>query len=186
MDKKTVRKAVLDALSQMSEEMRRVEDCKIYENVVKLDSYRNAETIFLYISVSHEADTRRIAEHALQEGKRIAVPRCVERGIMYAVVLNSLEELVPDRFGIPSAPSSSCIIDPEELDLILVPAIAFDRKGNRLGRGGGYYDRYLAHVPGTVQTVGICRALQLLQEISADKLDIPVQYVVTPDEIYRR
>lgn len=185
MDKKTLRETVLAALSQASEEMRHAEDCKIYENVVKLDLYHDAKTVFLYISVAHEADTRRIAEHALNAGKRIAVPRCTGRGIMHAVELHSLDELVPDRFGIPSAPGDRRIVEPEELDLILVPAVAFDRKGNRLGRGGGYYDRYLARVPDSVKTVGICRAAQLLCEISADALDIPVQCLVTPDCVYR-
>ena len=183
MDKAALRRQVQERLATMDAQARNLEDCKIYENIVKLERYQKAKTIFLYISVEHEADTRRLAADALRAGKRVAVPRCTGKGIMDAVLLHTMDELRPDKFGIPSAPADARVIAPEMLDFILVPGVAFDPMGNRLGRGGGFYDRYLARTPGHVFTVGVCRAAQLVEEIAMSALDIPVACVVAPDGV---
>lgn len=183
MYKKECRKQVLCALAKMSDDERIREDCKIYDNVVKLEEYKRAETIFAYISVGVEADTRKLVADALSKGKRVAIPRCIGTGIMHAVQILSLSELVPDKYDIPSAPKDNPIVPSYELDMILVPGVAFDRGGRRLGRGGGYYDRYLAKISETVCTVGICHSPQLVEKVVCDVHDKQVNYVVTPDEI---
>ena len=183
MDKKLLRSEILEKLAQMSDANRADEDLKIFDNIVKSDVFKRAQTVFMYISVGHEADTRRIAEYALSQGKCVAIPRCIGQGIMHAVEIKSLAELVPDKYDIPSAPAQARIVNPHELDLVLVPAVAFDKVGNRLGRGGGYYDRYLEKIPKETVTMGICRAAQLLCEIPSASHDIPVDYVVSPKGI---
>lgn len=186
MDKKAMRKMILAKIKNISEQDIKISNCKILNNILQLDVYTTAHTIFVYISVAYEVDTYRLISHALENGKRIVIPRCERGGIMDAVQLTSVNDLVPDRFGIPSAPSDSAIISPDEIDLIVVPAVAFDKYGNRLGRGGGYYDRYLARLPKYVSTVGVCREIQMVDDIDMDKHDHDVDIVVTELKVYSK
>ena len=98
---------------------------------------------------------------------------------MQAYAITSLEDLEPDKYGIP-APKTSCrAVDREEMDLILVPGLCFDSRGNRLGQGGGYYDRYLEDFDGN--TIGLCREYYFQINLPREPLDAFVRVVLTEE-----
>ena len=168
---------------EISDDYIRMSNEGIFKNVISMPEYQNSGNVFAYLSVGYEADTRKIIEHALENGKKVALPLIVSDGIMEARVISSLTELESGRFDIPAPTADSEILYPNELDMIIVPAAAFDLEGRRLGKGGGYYDRYLAGTKAF--TVGLAREEMLLEEIPMEEHDINVKCVVTEKRIAR-
>ena len=156
-------------------------DSGIYKNVTSLSEYANARSIMLYHSVGKEPDTLLIAESALESGKTVAFPYCYRGGVMEARIINSLGELAPAMLGIPAPPGSAPVIAPGSLDMIIVPALAFDGYGYRLGYGGGYYDRFLRGL--SAITVGLARQRLIVDSLPVEQHDVAVNIVITEDGV---
>ena len=150
---------------------------KLYSQVISLNEFSDARNIMIYHSVEREPDTLLIIKTALSAGKTVSLPYCLRGGIMQARIVHSLSELEPAMLGIPSPTSQAPVIAPDKLDLVIVPALTYDREGYRLGYGGGYYDRFLAGV--FAHTVGLARELLIKQKLPREPHDIAVKYVVT-------
>lgn len=127
---------------------------RIARQILQSERWLAARTIFCYVSIHSEVDTRFLLDAALDAGKRLFVPRCHPARRMDACALDAVTALRTGRYGIPEPPRGARIAGPEEIDLALVPGLAFDRSGLRIGYGGGYYDRYLAQCPAF--RVGLC------------------------------
>lgn len=160
-------------------------DAIITERVLNLDSFKRANCILAYISIGYEVDTYRLIECALSIGKRVCVPRCYVGGVMDAVEIFSISDLKPGMYGIPEPDADSPAVDPSELDFILVPGMAYDRARNRLGRGAGYYDRFLERSQ-QATTVGVCRGNRLFDAIPHEAHDKQVDFVVTEHEMLQK
>lgn len=174
-------RAVFNQLSQsLPEEYIKRSDRGIVENLLALEGWKRALSLFVYVSGNREPDTKAIILRALLEGKVVAVPRCLDGGIMEARIITSPNELRPGRFGILEPDGNGVVLHPRYIDLVVAPCIAADRQGYRLGYGGGYYDRYLAQVRCT--TVCLCRKRLLRESLPHDALDRPVDLVITEDE----
>ncbi len=159
---------------------------RIARRLFSRPEYRKAKTVFCYISSGSEVGTGEIVAAALQEGKTVAVPLVEEdRKSLRAVPVRDPErELAPGFRGIREpADRESPGIDPRELDLAVVPGTAFDRSGNRLGRGGGYYDRFLPRLRPGVPKIGLAFECQVVEEIIPDPHDAPVDLVITEDRV---
>ena len=135
----------------------------------------------LYCSVKREPATMEIAKAALSAGKAVAFPFCYRGGIMEARIIHNLGELQPSMLGIPAPPRSAPVIAADELDMIIVPALAYDFSGYRIGYGGGYYDRYLSTTPAL--TVGIARERLMKDNIPVQPHDIAVRCIVTEERV---
>ena len=124
-------------------------DRAIFQVITALPQYRQARRLYLYVSTGEEPDTRQLLLAALQAGKEVYAPRCLERpGEMAFLRVTGEEDLAPGKFGIYEPDPRRCPPAPEgEEGLCLVPGLAFDRSGFRLGYGKGYYDRFLAAHP---------------------------------------
>ncbi|MEG2857710.1 MAG: 5-formyltetrahydrofolate cyclo-ligase [Clostridia bacterium] len=181
MDKAAMRACITARMNALMQEEKESSDCKILEDVLKLEEYKAAKTIFTYLSVGCEVDTRRLIEQALQDGKRVAIPRVISRGEMEAVLITGKDELVAGQYDIPTARDGAQVIPPSEIELAVVPAVAFDVRGNRLGHGGGYYDRYLSNTRAFM--LGLARDCQIVEEIPAQMHDVPVDSVVSDGKI---
>lgn len=154
-------------------------DAAICAAVWGSELYRNARTMFCYIGTDREIDTKALLLRVLADGKRLALPLCVGKGIMEAREIHSLDDLVSGKFGIP-APGEHCpIIAPEEFDLVIVPCSTGNEKGQRLGYGGGFYDRYLekTHCP----KVLLCRKALAKSEIPVEEHDLVMDYFTSED-----
>ena len=139
-----MRKEVLGQRNKLSEEVRRKEDEDIFHKLINSSLYINAERIFTYVSYSSEVDTRKLINYALNQGKKVYIPKTIkEKREMIAVEISTLSGLIVDEHGIlePDIVDKNKIGD--KFDLIIMPGVAFDRLGNRLGYGGGYYDKYI-------------------------------------------
>ncbi len=175
MDKGAVRREIIEKLKNMTDEEKSHSNDIIFKKLSELPEFFSSKVIFLYISVGDEADTVRLFNLSLEMGKRVCIPKCEGKGIMRAIEVFGKDDLIPDKYGIPSAEGEE--ISPCDIDFAIVPAVAFEKSGKRLGRGGGYYDRFLENLDAF--TVGICHPCQILDEIQTEKHDVPVNLVIS-------
>lgn len=177
--KKALREAVTREIDGLPAEYIASSDAGIFENLSVLPEFVSAKVILFYYSVNREPDTRRAIDLALRMGKTVALPISYRGGVMRAHEILSAGDPGPGLHGIPAPPEDSRLIEKDALDLIVVPALAFDRAGFRLGYGGGYYDRYL---PGArAYTVGLARRRLIKDAVLRETHDVPVNRVVTEE-----
>lgn len=157
------------------------EDRLSCEALVCSDCYRQAKRIFAFYPYDSEIDIRPVLEHAVA-AKQLALPVCDVDGRMIFYRIKSLSDLQSGMYGIPEPPKEE-IATPTCEDLILVPGIAFTKTGKRLGRGKGCYDRYLTEFP-QVSTLGICRSIQLMEELPSHVWDRCVKSVLCAGIFY--
>ena len=168
----------LDAEKKISD------DRKIAENFLNSDFYRQAETIMTYVSTETEIDTLEIIKKALGDKKTVAVPVCEkELGEMSFYIIKDLTSLTENSFGISEPDKNNC----EKLSdfsnaLCIVPALLFDRKGHRLGYGGGYYDKFFEKF--SVKKAGLCYNAFMVDYLPRADHDAPVDIIITQDEIF--
>ena len=149
----------------------------IARQVLALPAWQQAKTVMAYVSMPEEPDTKEIIETALNEGKTLLLPCCVDRENMVAVPVTDLSGMKTGRLGIPEPeplPEGTEIPEPE---VILVPCVAATPNGIRLGHGAGYFDRFLARHGG--MTVCLCFQRLLRADLPAEATDVPVDLVIT-------
>ena len=135
----------------------------IAAHLLAMPEYQAAKTVFCFVGTSREIDTQTILEHALASGKRLCVPLCVEKGIMELRQITNLTQLAPGAYGILEPSSDTPVILVDDVDFAILPCTTCNHAGQRLGKGGGYYDRFLSHYRGG--TVLMCREKLIREEI---------------------
>ena len=183
MTKGELRRAVRAQEAAIPEETLRASGAAICEKVLELPEFAVAKTVFCFVGVGREVDTAPILRRVLAEGKRLCVPLCLGRGVMELRAVTRLDELTPGAYGIPEPPAHSPAVPPHEVDLAVLPCVTCSAAGGRLGRGGGYYDRFLAQYEGPA--AALCRAALLQEELPLEPHDRPVSMVVTETNILR-
>ena len=180
MDKGPLRHELKSRLMQISSVDRITKSKRICEHVVGSDAFGQATVVMVYLSLAHEVDTTPIILHAWQSGKTVAVPKVSwQQRHMIPVELKSLETgLKADDMGLRN-PVNGVPVPFDEIDLVLAPGLGFDRQGNRLGRGGAYYDRFFVTHKITAGKWGLAFSEQLCDAIPHDDTDVPVDVVVT-------
>ena len=183
-DKGDIRKRILQVRNAMTREAIVSGSLAIVKRLTELDQIRRASTVMVYLSFGSEVRTDDLILWGWGEGKRIAVPLCrpASRELI-ACRIEGFDELECGHYGIRE-PQEDLIrpVPPEEIDAVVVPAVAFDRRGHRLGYGGGYYDRFL---PGASRAtrIGVAFARQIVTEIPADPHDVRMDRIMTEREI---
>jgi len=155
-----------------------VKDRRIAERLAAHASFRQAQTILLYAAKPGEVGTAALFEKAMKEGKRVALPK-VKGRLMEAREVKRWSELKRGAFGIPEPAARNRCVKPGEIDLVVVPGIAFDRNGHRIGFGMGYYDRFLKRVGKKAVRVGIAYAFQIVKELPFEEHDVRMHFLVT-------
>ena len=142
--------------------------------------YNSCETIMFYLAMPDEAQTDLLIRDALKRGKKVCVPLLGKNyGEMSATEITSLDDLIVGKYGLKMPkPEKVKFVLPGLINMVVVPAVAFDRKGNRLGMGGGYYDRFLPKTKKCV-LLGLAWGCQLVDRISSEKHDVRMQYLLT-------
>ena len=155
----------------------------IMDKVLNLEEFKSAECVLLYSSKGGEVHTEGIIQSALSIGKRVALPVTKKESHaleLYAIA--GMDELSPGAFGILEPKSDPARrVQPEEVDLVLVPGVSFDRRGHRLGYGMGYYDSLLKRVKG--RKIGLAYGMQMVERVPDEPHDVAVDIVVTESEI---
>lgn len=175
---KALRAHIRQLRKLLDEETLRENSRRICDKLLALPQYQTAHTIFAYLAMPGEADLEYFIDQARQVGKRVCVPVCLGPGEMVAALPE--DALQSNRFGIQEpAPGAYQVILPAELDMIVLPCMAFDLRCNRMGHGNGYYDRYLATCTTNLFKVGVGLDFQLVEELSTQPWDVPADMVIT-------
>jgi len=183
-DKKEIRKRILQLRNAMTPEAIATKSDEIVRRLTGLPEIRDASILMVFLSFGSEVRTDGIIRWGWENEKRIVVPRCrPEERRLTPCLLSEFSELETGHYGIRE-PKAALVraVPAGEIDVVLVPAVAFDRRGCRVGYGGGYYDRFLPEVPKGVR-IGAAFACQIVSEIPADPHDIPVDRFVTEEGI---
>lgn len=167
----------------LSAQERDKQACAITAKVLADPAFRQARTVFCYCSTEQEIDTRAILCEALAQGKRVSVPRTRGEGKMDACAITSLKQLRPAVYGIEEPDSDCPVIPPDQIDLCIIPCLAADRDGFRLGYGGGYYDRFLCQTA-AVRMV-LCAQDRLLVHLPSQEHDIACDIILTESQVIR-
>ncbi len=184
MPKTLPRQTMLDRRRQLSPLEVAKRSLAAQERLLAWPRFHRVQTVALYAPVRNEVATDRLFSALSRRGARIAYPRVIGDDLTFHQVLHS-QELVPGAFGV-AEPSSECLrVVDEEIDLVVVPGVAFDRRGHRLGYGKGYYDRFLAarHDAGG-RLVGFCYDFQLVESLPVEKHDVPMDLLITDRQLY--
>ena len=175
LNKGHIRALLLKRRRSLSEEEYRSQSERIVEGIRSLDAFLHSENPVLFCPFDREPDITPLFSFLLSTKGFLILPKVKDDHIeLYRV--NTTEDLKPQSFCILE-PSEGERVSPEEVDFILVPGVAFDRRGYRLGFGKGYYDRLLVNIKGL--KVGVCYSFQVLEEIPTDPWDVPVDMIVT-------
>lgn len=183
--KKELRTAIRAQRAGTAPEERARMSARILQRLISLPEYRGTGTLLTYVSLPQEVDTMPLIEAALNDGKRVAVPRCLPgRPLIDFYYIRGAQDLYPGSYGLMEPqplPENFC---PPRAGFCVVPGLAFDRRGMRLGYGSGYYDRFLQRFTGTA--AGVCFSnILTAKPLPAGRYDLPVPIVVTDREIIR-
>ena len=175
MNKQQLRKSIREQKRAMTEEeiIRRSE--KLAELFLASDAYGNAKTIYGYLPYNQEVRTVPMLEQALRDGKRVAVPKCYGDEMRF-IFMEDLSKVEKGYANIPEPIADDPIAD-DKTALVLMPGLAFDPQGHRIGYGGGFYDKFLAAEPDH-PTLALCYEFQMLDHLETEEFDIPVDTVL--------
>lgn len=179
------RREKIAARDGLSSDVRCAFSDRIAQSILHSPEFSRAETILAYRAVKGEVNLDGFIAAAKAQGKRIVYPLCLEKGTMISLCPESEAAWKTGRYGIPEpVPEESQLVSPEELDFILCPCTVFDAQGNRMGMGGGYYDRYLPHCKNAC-VAAVAFEIQKVLGVAADSWDCPMQLVFTEKRVYR-
>ena len=175
MDKKELRRSIRERKRAMTEEEIVQRSEKLGKLFVQSEAYKNAKTIYGYLPYNQEVRTVPMLEQALKDGKKVAVPK-VYGDEMKFLYLDDLTQVEKGYAGIPEPIADEPVAD-DETALVLMPGLAFDPAGHRIGYGGGFYDKFLA-AESNHPTLALCYEFQMLPELHTEEHDIPVDTVL--------
>ena len=175
MDKTSLRKQIREKKRAMT--LREIETASEKLGALFLQSalYQNARTVYGYLPYNQEVRTTPMLEQALRDGKRVAVPK-VYGDEMKFIYLTDLSKVETGYAGIPEPVEDEPVAD-DPTALVLMPGLAFDKEGHRIGYGGGFYDKFLAKEPNH-PTLALCYGFQMVSELPTEEFDIPVDVVL--------
>lgn len=182
-EKSELRKQYRSLRDSIPEDEKNVLDEKIIRKITQLWSYREEEILLTYVSIGSEVDTKNLIQYALNDGKKVAVPRCGEETRdMDFYIIKSLDDLEIGSFGVLEPITDRC----EKLEdlskgVCIVPALTFDKSGYRLGYGKGYYDKFLSNFSGRI--IGVCYSFCVCDKLPHGRFDKKVSSIVTERNI---
>lgn len=184
--KNIIRKKILKQRKELNNEFVNNNSKIIFENLLNIDIFRLSNNIMIYIDFCNEVKTINIIEYLLSIDKNVIVPISLtsSKELLPSQILNTSEDLDIGSYGILE-PKKDKIreFNPNNLDLIIMPGIGFDKKGNRIGFGAGYYDRFISKLSKHIPTIALAYEFQIIENIPYDIHDRPVDYIITEKRI---
>jgi 5-formyltetrahydrofolate cyclo-ligase len=185
-DKTQLRKQLQQILAQMPADIRQQKSRQICQYVLGTDEYKKASVVMAFLSMPQEVDTTAILLDAWRQGKTVAVPQVAwEQHDMIPVEICSLDDAMSmDKRGLRN-PTNGRPVPLGKIDLVITPGLGFDRCGNRLGRGGAYYDRFFASDRLRACKLALAFCEQIMEKIPQDKTDVPIDVLICETGIIR-
>lgn len=181
LKKQKLREEILKRLHSISKEEKEKKVRELKNKLFSLKEFKKAKCVMFYVSKHYEVNTHEMIDESIVMGKKVVVPVTLkEEKILKPSELRDREkELIKGHYGIHQPREEHIrLVSLEEVDLMVVPGLAFDKSGHRLGHGGGYYDRFLEKAPPTIFTVGLAFDFQIMDELPRHDTDIPVDKVI--------
>ena len=175
MDKAALRREIREKKKAMTPEEIEDRSARLGELFAGTDAYRRAKTVYGYMPYNQEVRTVPILERAIRDGKKVAVPK-VYGDTMKFIYLDDLTQVENSDMGIPEPIAAEPVAD-DKTALVLMPGLAFDEAGHRIGYGGGFYDKFLTAEPNH-PTVALCYDFQMYAHLDTEEFDIPVDMVI--------
>ena len=175
MDKTALRKEIREKKRAMTPDQIEKASQDLAQQFFATSYYREAKTLYGYLPYNQEVRTEPILLQALKDGKKVAVPK-VYGDTMNFIYLEDLSRVEKGYAGIPEPIADETVARDEEA-LVLMPGLAFDEEGHRIGYGGGFYDKFLSAEPAH-PTVALCYAFQMLPKLETEEFDVPVDLVL--------
>jgi len=184
--KRQLRKTIKTELLRLSDDDKQNKSREIAKNLVKTDFWKKAEAVLCYLSMDDEVKTENIIKLALEEKKILAIPHMHGKEMDFHVITSLDMPWDHHHYGIKEPRQEWPLLEAADYEegsvLLITPGLAFDRKGYRLGRGKGFYDRYFEKYCGIVIPVALCFALQIVPEVPAEDHDCVVNALITENE----
>ena len=175
MDKTALRREIREKKKAMTPAEIETRSARLGELFAQTDAYRKAKTVYGYMPYNQEVRTVPILEQAIRDGKKVAVPK-VYGDTMRFIYLDDLTQVEKSDMGIPEPVADEPVAD-DKTALVLMPGLAFDEAGHRIGYGGGFYDKFLMAEPDH-PTVALCYDFQMFAHLDTEEFDIPVDLVI--------
>lgn len=183
--KAKVRKSCLDQRASLGEEERKNKSWLIRQKVLDLPEFKQAQAVMLFLNFRDEVETTALAETTIASKKRLILPRCAPNGILLPIEVRDLRgDIEPGLWGIREPKLNLDKVEPSEIDLVIVPGAGFDLQGNRLGYGGGYYDRFFMLIKPSVPRIAIAFECQIIEEVPVDMHDAKMNRLITETNGY--
>lgn len=181
--KTRLKQSILEKRESLTKDEILEKSAKIEEALISLPQYKKSKTVMFFVSFNSEVHTHEMIKNSLGK-KTVAVPKITGHEIEPSLIID-FDNLVPaGKFGILE-PIEAMKIACKSIDLVLVPGIAFDLEGHRIGYGFGYYDKFLNKVPKAVK-IGLCFDFQIVEKIPKEEHDVPVDFIVTEERVVER
>lgn len=180
--KKTIRRIIIKKRDELDKKTKIDYDSRIKKSLMRNSLFLEADNIFIYVGFGSEINTSAYIEEFLKLQKNILIPRTeIKTRKMEAVQIQDLNDLVMDDYGILEPRSDKEIFQKEKIDLIILPGVCFSEYGDRIGYGGGYYDRYLKTLSDSIPKIALCYEFQIDNDIESEKHDVKADYIITED-----
>jgi len=183
--KAEVRKSCLTQRATLREEERRTKSLIIQQKLKDLPDFQTAHTVMLFLNFRDEVETTDLAEATIACKKKLILPRCAPKGILLPLEVSDLAvDIEPGVWGIREPKLTNKEVNPLEIDLVVVPGAGFDLQGNRLGYGGGFYDRFFMRLKPSTPRVALAFECQIIKEVPVDKHDAKMTKLITEKTVY--
>ncbi|MFH1391925.1 MAG: 5-formyltetrahydrofolate cyclo-ligase [Candidatus Diapherotrites archaeon] len=185
MDKHFLRELIKRKRRKLLDSEAREKSQKIFENLFSLEEIKSTQNIAVYISVNNEVETKPIIEKLWKLGKNVFVPVMKEEKDehLHFAKIDSFQNLSENNKGILE-PKEELFISPNEIELFIVPGLAFDKEGNRVGWGKGFYDRFFNFNKISAKKIGLAFEFQIVEKISHKAHDVRMDLIVTENEVF--
>ena len=180
LNKKNIREEIIDKRNNLILDIKQNYDSLIFEEIINSEIYKKSKKIFTYISFGSEVDTIKLINYSFSNNKEVYVPKINKQTKdMIALKIHNFNNMSVDKWGIIEPKSVDKSNIGTDFDLIIMPGIAFDKQGNRVGYGGGYYDKYISKLNNTSNLLALAYDFQMIQDIESESHDIKVDFILT-------